>query len=214
MAGRRGRRRGSFRGAHTHCFLSRDGLPPSELLAAGRRKVTAYGGELVDGTVQAVLPGFRVRLTDGRVLRAPRVLVTTGLRDELPKVPGVAQRCDRDVLQCPSCHGYQVRDEALGVLATQPASVHQALLVRQWSRDVVLFEHTYPLCHAEREHLIARQIRIVSGEVTELVVTDDTLRGVQTSDDLSLAPRTALLQKPVVGGRPLLGQPLSGREAQ
>jgi thioredoxin reductase len=69
------------------------------------------GFELVDGTVEAVLLGFRVRLTDARVLRAPRVLVTTGLRDELPKVPGVAQRWGRDVIQCPSCHGYEVRDE-------------------------------------------------------------------------------------------------------
>ncbi len=182
--------------AHMHGFLTRDGLPPSELAAAGRAEVAGYGGELLDGTVEQVLPGFTVRLTRGRVLAARRLLVTTGMRDELPTVPDVAQRWGRDVVQCPYCHGHEVRDEALGVLATQPASVHQALLVRQWSHDVILFEHTYALCEAEREQLTALGIRIVPGEVTELLVHNDTLRGVQTADDSVVVPRAVVFVLP------------------
>lgn len=181
---------------HMHNFLSRDGMPPTELLAAGRAEVAGYGGELVDGTVEAVLPGFTVRLAGGRVLRARRLLVTTGLHDELPAVPGVAQRWGKDVLQCPYCHGYEVRDEPLGVLATQPPAVHQALLVRQWSHDVVLFEHTYSLSETEREELTALDIRIVPGEVKELVVHNDTLRGVQVAGDSSMVPRAAVFVFP------------------
>lgn len=181
---------------HMHGFLSRDGMAPSELLAAGRAEVVAYGGELVDGAVEAALPGFRIRLTDGRVRRARRLLVATGLRDELPEVPGVAQRWGRDVLQCPYCHGHEVREQALGVLATVPSSTHQALLVRQWSDDVVFFEHTYSPSEAEREQLTALGVRIVSGEVRELVVEDDELRAIKAADDASLVPRTALFVSP------------------
>jgi thioredoxin reductase len=189
--------------AHMQGYLSRDGLAPGELLATGRAEVVAYGGELMDGTVQAALPGFRVRLTDGRVLRARRLLVATGLRDELPDVPGVASRWGRDVLQCPYCHGHEVRDQALGVLATGPASVHQALLVSQWSRDVVLFEHTYSLSEVEREQVSALDIRIVSGEVTGLVVGEDGLSAVRATD--AVVPRTALFVFPrfVAGTGPL-----------
>lgn len=65
--------------------------------------------------------------------------MATGLKDELPPVPGVAERWGRDVLHCPYCHGWEVRDEAFGVLATSPMSVHQALLVSHWSKDTTLF---------------------------------------------------------------------------
>ena len=78
-------------------------------------------------------------LADGRPVRARRLLVTTGLVDELPDVPGLRERWGRDVLHCPYCHGWEVRDQAIGVLATGPMSVHQALLFRQLSADVTFF---------------------------------------------------------------------------
>lgn len=120
------------------------GLSAALLLASARLHVT-----VVDSGAPRHAPA------GGRMLAARCLLVTTGIRDELPKVPGVAQRWGRDVVRCLYCHGHEVRDEALGVLATQSASVHQALLVRQWSHDVVLFEHTYALSEAEREQLTA-----------------------------------------------------------
>jgi hypothetical protein len=73
-----------------------------------------------------------------------RLLVTTGLVDELPPVPGVAERWGREVLHCPYCHGWEARDQAIGILATGPLAVHQALLWRQWSKNVTLFLHTAP----------------------------------------------------------------------
>src|SRR5262249_19236317 len=65
--------------AHMQGFLSRDGMPPRELLAAGRAEVTGYGVEIIDGTVSSIEPGFVVHLTDGHTLRARRLLVTTGV---------------------------------------------------------------------------------------------------------------------------------------
>jgi thioredoxin reductase len=168
--------------AHMQGFLSRDGLPPAELLAAGRLEVAAYGVDLVEDRVVGVEAGFFVRLASGIVLRARRILVTTGVRDELPDIPGVHERWGRDLLHCPYCHGWEVRDQALGVLGTQPGAVQHALLVRQWSDDVVFFAHTYDLTSPERLQLHARGVQIVRGEVARLVVADDRLTGVQLAD--------------------------------
>jgi thioredoxin reductase len=103
-----------------HGYLSRDGMPPAKLLAAGRDEVRSYGGDIVEGTVTGLVPddtnGFWALLDDGRRISARRLVVTTGLRDELPDVPGLRARWARDVLHCPYCHGHEVRDRQLGVL--------------------------------------------------------------------------------------------------
>jgi len=188
--------------AHVHNYLGREGMNPAELLAAGRVEVAGYGGEVVTGTVTSARPlggcdvGFRVELADGCSVEARRLLVTTGLVDELPDVAGLAQRWGRDVLHCPYCHGYEVRDQALGVLATNPMGVHQALLFRQWSADVTLFLHTAaPVGADEREQLVARGIAVVEGEVAALVVTDDQLTGIQLHSGQVVA-RQALVVAP------------------
>src|SRR3979411_2152478 len=165
--------------AHMQGFLSRDGMSPAELAAAGRVEVTGYGVELVEDQVVGVEAGFVVRLAGGRVLKARRILVATGLRDQLPESPGVRERWGRDLLHCPYCHGWEVRDQPVGVLGTLPGSVQHAQLVRQWSDDVAFFVHTYDLTAAEQVELEARGVRIVRGEVARLVVEDGRLAGVE-----------------------------------
>ncbi|MEU5418676.1 NAD(P)/FAD-dependent oxidoreductase [Streptomyces sp. NPDC020799] len=168
--------------AAVHGFVSRDGTPPAELLAAGRAEVERYGGRVVTGEVRALRrtgDGFEAELA-GETVGARRVIVATGLRDELPDVPGLRDRWARDVLHCPYCHGWEVRDQPLGVLGRQPAAVHQALLVRQLSDDVVFFAEA--LDDADRAKLTALGVRIVDGEVGGLVVEDDRLRGVRLAD--------------------------------
>jgi thioredoxin reductase len=181
--------------AHMQGFLSRDGMPPTGLLAAGRAEVAGYGVELVDDQVVGSEAGFFVRLAGGQVLKARRVLVATGVRDELPKIPGVRQRWGRDLLHCPYCHGWEVRDQPIGVLGTQAGSVLHAQLVRQWSDDVVFFVHAYDLTPAERVQLEARGVQVVSGEVVRLVVEDDRLTGVELIDGRVIA-RTAVFIRP------------------
>ena len=104
--------------AHMHGYLSRDGLPPGELLATGRNEVKSYGGDIIAGVATDLASdghgGFAVILADGQRFSARRLLVTTGLRDELPGIPGLAERWARDVLHCPYCHGHEVRDRRLG----------------------------------------------------------------------------------------------------
>lgn len=173
--------------AHMQGYLSRDGMSPAEFLATGQREIAAYGVERTAGDVVGAVPdgsgGLVVSLADGRTVLARRLVVTTGLVDELPPFDGVAERWGRDVLHCPYCHGWEVRDRAFGVVAHPVLGAHQALLVTQWSDDVVFFPHTYDAVGEEdRRRLAAAGVRTVEGEVAGLVVEDDRLTGVRMAD--------------------------------
>lgn len=186
--------------SHVHSYLGREGTPPSELLAAGRDEVTGYGGEIVEGTVVAVErlsggEGFRVVREDGAAVVARRLLVATGLVDELPSVPGVVERWGREVLHCPFCHGWEVATRPIGILATGPLAVHQALLWRQWSADITFFVHAGPEpTEEEYEQLAARGVAVVDGEVAGLEVTDDRLTGVRLAGGRVIACEAVVVQ--------------------
>ncbi|MER7923583.1 NAD(P)/FAD-dependent oxidoreductase [Streptomyces sp. NPDC096057] len=174
--------------AHMQGYLTRDGMSPAEFLALGREEIARYGVDLVrDRAVDVTKDdGFAVALAGGETVHARRIVVATGLKDELPDVPGVAERFGRDVIHCPYCHGWEVRDQAFGVLATTPMSVHQALMVSQWSKDVTLFLHTVAeseLSDDDLRRLAAAGVAVVPGEVAELIVEDDQLTGVRLAAD-------------------------------
>ncbi len=180
---------------HMQGFLSRDGMPPAELLAEGRAEVTGYGVEIISDRVATIDPQLVVRLAGGRVLEARRILLATGVTDELPDIPGVRERWGRDLLHCPYCHGWEVRDRPLGVLGTLPGSVQHALLVRQWSDDVIFFVNTYDVSSDELAQLDARGVQLVRGEVARLVVEADRLTGVELADG-QVFPRDAVFVRP------------------
>lgn len=167
--------------AHLHGYLSREGLDPAQLLATGQAEVRNAGGHIRRNRVTTLTKDgpeqFAACLDDGTTLEARAVLVATGLRDELPNIPGVKKHWGQRVVHCPYCHGYEVRDSPLGVLGgdNRPFTMHQASLVRQWSDDVVFFPHAITIDSAERHHLTARGIRIVEGLVSELAGTDEGL---------------------------------------
>jgi thioredoxin reductase len=185
---------------HMHGFLSRDGLPPAELLAAGREELRAYGVELVEDDVAEIEPGFVARLAGGDTLTARRVLLATGAVDELPAITGARERWGRDFLHCPYCHGWEVRDRPLGVVGTVAGAAEHAQLLRQWSDDVVFFSHTHPATNDERTALDARGIEVVDGLVVQLVVENDRLTGVQLADGSEI-PRDAVFMRPTLRPR-------------
>jgi thioredoxin reductase len=97
--------------AHMYGFLSRDGMPPADLLAAGRAEVAGYGGRLIDDIVVDVAPGFHVQLANGSPpLQARRIQWLPDCARAAGR-PGVRERWGRDLLHCPYCHGYEVRDQ-------------------------------------------------------------------------------------------------------
>ncbi len=185
--------------AHMHGFLSRDGMPPADLLAVGRHEVRGYGGEIREGIVAHVAADspttFSVSLSDGNQVSARRLLVATGLRDELPDVPGLAQRWGRDVLHCPYCHGHEVADQPLAVLGGTSESVRYAQIVRQWSDDVVLVIPPGVLTDEQRAQLGARGLEVFEGAVVQVLVEDDRLCGIRLEDD-RVVERAALFVPP------------------
>jgi len=194
--------------AHLQGFLSRDGLPPPELLALGRAEVTGYGGHVLDGAVTEVdslgADGFRILVSDGRRVSARRLLVATGLRDELPDIPGLRDRWARDVLHCPYCHGYEVRDQPLGVLGGSPEAVRYAQVVRQWTDDLVYFTPRDTLADVDRVGLQARAIEIVEGTVGRVVVEADRVSGVEMDDGRVIARRALFVPPRFVPNNGLL----------
>jgi thioredoxin reductase len=185
--------------AHMYGFLSRDGTPPAELLRTGRAEVCRYGVELIFDTVVDATADYTLQLASGRMVQARHVLLATGAADALPEeIEGVRDRWGRDFLHCPYCHGWEVRDRPVGVLATGPVSVEHAHLLRGWTDDVVLFTHTATLTAPERATLQARGIAVVDGTVERLVVEDDRLHAVQLADGRAVA-RDALFIRPALG---------------
>ena len=167
-----------------HNFLTREGTSPSELLELGRQELRGYGGEVREATATSVVreeDGFVVTLRDRGRVSTRRVVVTTGLVDELPDVAGVRERWGHDVLHCPYCHGWEVRDETIGVLASSAMSVHQALMFRQLSDDVTFLVNGVELDDESRHHLETAGIALVEGEVTAIELTDDAISGVRLS---------------------------------
>ena len=199
---------------HVHNFLSRDGTPPSELLAAGRAEVTGYGGRVETGRVTALgRDGERFGVQIGaeagpRTVAARRLLVATGLRDVLPDVPGLAARWGIDVLHCPYCHGWEVRDQRIGILSTGPVAVHQALLFQQLSPHVTLLRHTGPAPDAEQRALLeALGVAVADGEVEQVEADAGGLTGVVLAGRGRLA-LDAVVVSPRLEARAELLEPL------
>ena len=171
---------------HAHNYLGREGVTPLELLETGRAEVAAYGVEVVADRVVGLsgeVDDFLVTTEGGRRYVARRVLVTGGVVDELPDVPGLAERWGIDVLHCPYCHGWEVRDQALAILATTPMAAHQGLLFRQLSDDVVMVVHDgVELPEEEEEKLGAIGVRFAHGTPQEVVTDGDTLVGLRLAD--------------------------------
>jgi len=172
---------------HMHGFLTRDGMSPLELLELGRAEVRGYGVEIVTTTATRAdgeAGAFTVTLDDGRSLSARRLLIATGLRDELPDIPGLAGQWGRGAVACPYCDGWEVRDRRVGVIATTAMSTHQAGLVRQWTGDVTFIGPlTAELDPETRRGFEVRGTRILTPAITEVLSdADGTLSGVALDD--------------------------------
>lgn len=178
-----------------HNYLGRDGARPADLLAAGQAEARSYGVQIRQARATGASgerDAFVLALSDGTTIGARRVIVASGITDHLPDIPGLAPRWGRDVLHCPYCHGWEVRDRAIGVLATGPHSIHQALLFRQLSADVVVFDADGALPAEALEQLAALDVPVIADPIAAVEITDDRLSGVRLADDRVIA-RDALV---------------------
>lgn len=192
--------------AHMHGYLGHDGRPPGEFLAVGREEVRRYGGGVLDGTVASVHghggTQFRLVLEDGTTVASRRIVLATGLVDELPDIPGVRERWGRGVLHCPYCHGWEVRDQEIVVIGTSAMATHQALLFRQLSDRVTIVVHggDGPTAH-DQPRLAALGIEVIEARVSEVATDgDDEVVGVRLNDG-RLLPADAVVVAPRFVGR-------------
>ncbi|MGC5628823.1 NAD(P)/FAD-dependent oxidoreductase [Georgenia sp. Z1344] len=168
-----------------HALIALDGTPPLELLARGRADVERYGGEIRPAKVRDARQDgdlFVVTTEDGSTVRARRLLLATGVLDELPELPGLREGWGSDVVHCPFCHGWEVRDRVIGVLGSRPMAVHQALMFRQLSERVRLFAWDLELAATDRERLAARGVEIVTGTPDGIVREGGRVSGVRMDD--------------------------------
>lgn len=149
---------------HSHGFLGRDGAPAAAIAAEGRRELGAYPtvrwheGSAIDARAEG--EGFEVTLDDGQVRRARRLVLATGVTDELPAVEGLAERWGKSVFHCPYCHGYELDEGEIGVLARDALSYHQAMLLPDWGRVSLFTNGAWEPDAAQRADLQARGVRI------------------------------------------------------
>ena len=203
-----GRPRNRF--AHAaHGFLGQDGRAPAAIVAAGKAEVLAYptashradevtSARLVDGSIA-------LTLASGATIGASRLILATGIVDELADLPGLRERWGSTVLHCPYCHGYEVADRRLGVLAMSDHTVHQALLLPDWSTSVTLFTNeAVELSAEQRDALSRRGVRVEARRVAALVGSVPELAGVRLSDG-EVIPIDALF----TGARIRMASPLA-----
>lgn len=182
-----------------HNVLGHEGASPFTLLAAGRAEAADYGVAIWTDPVAAVSredDRFQIETAGGRVVRARRLVLATGLRDELPPVPGLAEHWGQAVLHCPYCHGWEVRDQRVAVLMTSPMQVHQVLLMRQLTERLTVLRQDVELSPEDRSRFAALGIQVLDGTVTAVESDPDgTFAGVSIEgrrhafDALVVAPR-------------------------
>lgn len=178
--------------AHSHGFLTNDGVPPAELVARGRAEVVGYGVELVDDAVTGVTRdagSFVVERAGGPPLVGRRLVLATGMRIPLPDLPGLEEVWGGDAANCPFCHGYEARDQPIGVVGEPALVAHLSGLLTQWSDDVVAF---LP------EGDAAPGVGVERRRPVRLVVSEGRLQGVEVEDG-SVVPRTALFVGAMAG---------------
>lgn len=174
--------------AHMHGYLGHEAIAPKEFAAVAREEVRSYGGEIIAGLADRVTriadEHFGVDLVGGNTIVARRVLAATGLVDELPDIDGVADHWGRDVIHCPFCHGFEVRDQRIVQIVTHPMGLHPTVLFRQLTdRLTVVIDPSVDADQSQLETLRASGIEVVRGQVSGVVSgLDGRLQAVEVVD--------------------------------
>ncbi|WP_338870212.1 NAD(P)/FAD-dependent oxidoreductase [Spirosoma sp. SC4-14] len=187
---------------HSHSFLTRDGISPTELNTIAREQALAYPTvRLIDDTAVTATQhatGFSVTTETGNTYRADRIVLATGLKDELWPIPGFAECWGISVLHCPYCHGYEVHGQALGILANGDAAFEMSRLIYHWSPRLTLFTNGPSTLSVEQaEKLQKHQIEIIETPITEIPHQNGQLSGLLLADQTHY-PLTALFSRPPI----------------
>ncbi|HYH47499.1 MAG TPA: NAD(P)/FAD-dependent oxidoreductase [Thermoanaerobaculia bacterium] len=172
--------------AHSHGFLGQDGNAPGAILAAARAQVAAYPTtSFIEAAAVGAAKepeGFTVRLATGEVLEGTKLVLAFGISDELPAIPGLAERWGKSVIHCPYCHGYEFSGHRLGVLHVSPRSIHQALLISEWGPTTFYLDGAAEPDAATLAQLAKRGVAIEPAPVRALHGEGSQLAAVELAD--------------------------------
>jgi thioredoxin reductase len=166
-----GIRRNRF-AAHSHGVLGQDGKSPALIASEAKAQLLLYPNlSWIEGTVERaekVGDLFQVTTRDQQTLSAKRLLLATGVSDHLPAITGLQDRWGKTVFHCPYCHGYELNQGPLGVLAVSEASLHQALLIPDWGPTTLFTNNCFTPDELQLKQLAARHVRLETEAVTEI----------------------------------------------
>ncbi|RYE08684.1 MAG: NAD(P)/FAD-dependent oxidoreductase [Hyphomicrobiales bacterium] len=174
-----------------HNVLGFDGAPPAAIRAAGLANVLAYPtarhvvAEAVG--IGGVADDFVIRTLDGGLFPARRLILSYGVADQFPAIPGFAECWGKTVVHCPYCHGYEIADRPLGLLYSSPASLHVTALLRDWTDNLTLFSNGLDLPDGEVARLEASGVAVLEGGVAEIVHSGGQMTGVRMADGREIA---------------------------
>ncbi len=189
--------------AHSHGFFAQDGSEPGTMLATARSHVAAYPTatfiEAEAMSAERKPDGFSVKLATGEVLESTKLVLAFGISDELPAIPGLAERWGSSVLHCPYCHGYEFSGQRLGVLNVSPMSLHQAMLIAEWGPTTLYLNGDCEPDQATLAELRERGVSIEPAPVSAFHGDGARLSAIELADGrmsavdaLYLGPRTRL----------------------
>lgn len=185
---------------HMHGVLSRDGYSPLDLIADGYREVRAVDGVIENARVteaRAIADGFEVITDTGLRATARRLILATGIRDQLPDTPGLAEQWGRGVVACPYCDGHEATGRAIGVLAGSVMGLHKAHMLRSYSSDVTVFTALAgPIPDTDRLVLEERGIRLEDRAVAQVVTDGGTITGLRLADG-TVTPVDVVFAEPI-----------------
>lgn len=166
-----GERRNRF-AATSHGFLGQDGRAPADIVNDARAQLMAYPTVewLSASATEAAKEGdgFVVGIAQGRRYSARRLLLATGVIDELPTLPGLAERWGKSVFHCPYCHGYELDQGSVGVLATSPMSLHHALMLPDWGPTTFFTNGVFEPDPEQQASLDRRGVAVVAERVQRI----------------------------------------------
>ncbi|HJS14051.1 MAG TPA: NAD(P)/FAD-dependent oxidoreductase [Rheinheimera sp.] len=165
-----GSRRNRFADS-SHGFLTQDGNSPQAIAATAKAQLLAYPTVqwLEDSAISAskTQAGFQVN-TEQQSYQAKRLLLATGVTDQLPEIPGLAERWGKSIFHCPYCHGYELDQGPIGVLAASPLALHHALMLPDWGPTTLFTNECFEPDTEQKAQLLARGVVIEPGKVLQI----------------------------------------------
>ncbi|MEM8569251.1 MAG: NAD(P)/FAD-dependent oxidoreductase [Bacteroidota bacterium] len=181
---------------HSHNFLTQDGVAPSEISTIAKDQVLSYPTiHWHHGSAYDILDekgSFEVVMDGGKTVFGRKVILATGLRDQLPEIPGFKACWGKTIIHCPYCHGYEFSDQRTGILVTADHALEMMKLISNWTDNLRLFmTGSESLGNEQSKAILDKGIQIVNQPILEVVHEQGILEHLVMGDN-TIEPMKAL----------------------